>query len=230
LTDKRIILEERSDSLIVRDLDGRVDSVPKSEYFTLKYKEFNGERIYYQFDKNSYVQETYDIGIFNCVLNGVRTQLRNSERIAFAINWHKYSNVKSKLLRIKPFEELFKKSYVKNIQSNVLESILKGFDNRLKFRKDGIEVDDRFFVDKQGQAFLLTKQKKWDELCIVAKGYLHDFDIASEMGNIEISSKSLEIVAKVFFLLNPNMKDKIFTDQVKNKNSELFEHLKRDQG
>jgi len=228
LNDKRIILEERTDQLIIRDLDGRIDSVPKTEFFMLKYKEFNGERIYYQFDKNSYVQETYDIGIFNCILNGVRMQLRNSERIAFAINWHKHSNAKSLLLRMKPFQELFTKNFVKNIQLGVLKSILKAFEDRIKYRKDGIEIDQRFFVDKNAQAFF-KNNNKWDDLCIVAKGYLHDFDIESEMGNIEINSKSLEIVAKVMFLLEPDMKDKIFTGQIQKANPDLFEHLKRDQ-
>jgi len=220
-----MLLEDREDQIIILDLNGKVDTKPKTAYFVLKFKDFDGDRIFYQFDKDSYVQETYNDGIFNCIYKKERMQLRQANKIAFSINWHK--NSKNPILGIKPFEELFKKNFAHNIQLDVLKSILKPFEHRLKFVDDGIEIDERFFVNKNAQAHF-KNQGIYESLCIVAKGYLENFDVDSKIGEIEINAKSLEIVAKVMFLIKPNMKDHVFTEQIEKANPELFEELKRD--
>lgn len=217
-----MLLEDRQDQLIVLDLNGKVDTKPKTEYFVLKFKDFDGDRIFYQFDKESWIQETYNDGIFNCVFKSERMQIRTANRIAFCINWHK--NNKNAKLGLKPFEELFKKNFVKYIQLDVLKSILKPFEHRIKYHDDGIEIDDRFFVNKNAQAHY-KKQGIYESLCIVADGYLENFDVDSKIGDIEINAKTLEIVAKVMFLIKPDITDSVFFEQLP---KELQEQLKRD--
>lgn len=217
-----MLLEDREDQIIILDLNGKVDTFPKTDYFVLKFKDFDGDRIFYQFDKDSWIQETYNDGIFNCVYKNERMQLRQANRIAFSINWHK--NQKNSKLGLKPFEELFKKNFTKFIQLDVLKSILKPFEHRLKFHDDGIEIDDRFFVNKNAQAHY-KKLGIYESLCIVADGYLENFDIDSKIGDIEINAKTLEIVAKVMFLLKPDLKDRTFFSQL---TEELQNQLKRD--
>lgn len=217
-----MLLEDRQDQLIVLDLNGKVDTKPKTEYFLLKFKDFDGDRIFYQFSKDSWIQETYNDGIFNCVYKSERMQIRTANRIAFCINWHK--NNKNAQLGLKPFEELFKKNFTKHIQLDVLKSILKPFEHRLKYHDDGIEIDDRFFVNKNAQAHF-KKQGIYESLCIVADGYLENFDVESKIGEIEINAKTLEIVAKVMFLIKPDITDGVFFDQL---TKELQEELRRD--
>lgn len=217
-----MLLEDRQDQLIVLDLNGKVDTKPKTEYFLLKFKDFDGDRIFYQFAKDSWIQETYNDGIFNCVYKSERMQIRTANRIAFCINWHK--NNKNAQLGLKPFEELFKKNFTKHIQLDVLKSILKPFEHRLKYHDDGIELDDRFFVNKNAQAHF-KKQGIYESLCIVADGYLENFNVDSKIGEIEINAKTLEIVAKVMFLIKPDITDHVFFDQL---TKELQEELRRD--
>ncbi len=219
-----MLLEDRQDQIIVSDINGNVDTKPKTEYFLLKYLDFEGKRIFYQFNKNSWIQETYNEGIFNLVYKDASMQLRDAEKVVFCINFHR-QNPTSKH-RLQPFEELFTKNFTEKLETDVLKSILKAFDHRLKFVNDGIEVDDRFSVDKNGQAY----QKFdgiWRTICIVANtSQTNDrFNIDTVIGNIEINAKSLEIIAKVMFLLKPNMKDSVFTSQLSKDNKE---QLKRD--
>jgi len=218
-----MLLEDRKDQIIVSDKNGNVDTKPKTEYFLLKYIDFNGNRIFYQFDKNSWIQETYNEGIFNLVYKDASMQLRDAEKIVFCINFHRKNP--TSIHRQKPFEELFKKNFVEKLETDVLKSILKPFEHRLKFVNDGIEVDDRFSVDKNAQAY--QKNAIWERICIVANtSETNDrFNIDTVIGNIEINSKSLEIIAKVMFLLKPNMKDTVFTSQLSKDNKE---QLKRD--
>lgn len=218
-----MILEDREDQIIVTDINGKLATKPKTEYYLLKYKDFDGGRIFYQFDKNSWIQETYNDGIFNLVFKNEKMQLRDADKICFCINFHKFYG--KSIHRSKPFEELFKKNFTDKLETDVLKSILKPFEHRLNFVKDGIEVDGRFYIDKNAQAFY--KSGIWKSLCIVAFGVEKEdsFDIDSVIGNIEINSKSLQIIAKIMFLLKPNIKDSVFFNQLSN---ELKEELKRD--
>jgi len=219
-----MLLEDREDQIIVKDINGNIDTKPKTEYFLMKYVDFEGNRIFYQFDKHSWIQETYNEGIFNIVYKSGSMQLRDAEKIIFCINFHK-NNPDSKH-RMQPFEELFMKNFVDKLETDVLKSILKPFEHRLNFANDAIEIDERFSVDKQGQAY----QKFdgiWKSLCIVARTSATNdrFNIDTVIGNIEINAKSLEIIAKVMFLLKPNLRDSVFTSQLSKDNKE---QLKRD--
>lgn len=220
-----MLLEDREDQIIIQDSNGNIDTKPKTDYFLLKYgDDFDGDRIFYQFNADSWIQETYNDGIFNLIYKNERMQLRDSDKICFCINFHK-TNINS-VHALKPFEELFKKNYADKLETDVLKSILKPFEHRLNFVKDGVEVDNRFYVDKQGQAHS-KKNGIWAGLCIVAYGVDSNdsFDIDSVIGNVEINSKSLQIIAKVMFLLKPNLKDSVFRSQLSN---DLLEELKRD--
>lgn len=219
-----MLLEDREDQIIIQDMNGHIDTKPKTDYFMLKFGEFDGDRIFYQFNADSWIQETYNEGIFNLIYKNERMQLTDSNKICFCINFHK-SN-KNSVHALEPFEELFKKNYADKLETDVLKSILKPFEHRLNFIEHGVEVDNRFYVDKLGQAHS-KKNGVWTSLCIVAFGVGSNdsFDIDSVIGNVEINSKSLEIIAKVMFLLKPDTKDSVFTSQL---SKELQEELRRD--
>lgn len=219
-----MLLEDRDDQLIITDKDGNIDTKPKTDYFMLKYNDYEGDRIYYQFNNDSYIQETFNDGIFNATYKNERMQIREADKIAFCINFHKYQKEAEPEIRLKPFEDLFKKNYTDTIQLNVLKDFLKDYSHRLEFFEDGIEIDKRFFVNKNGQANVKVKGV-YHFLCIVARGYLSSFNYKTKIGNVKINSKSLEIIAKVFFLLNPNLEDSVFTSQL---DKDVLEELKRD--
>lgn len=219
-----MLLEDREDQIIIQDSNGNIDTKPKTEYFIMKYADFDGDRIFYQFNTESWIQETYNDGIFNLIYKNERMQLRDANKICFCINFHKFN--KNSVHAFKPFEELFKKNYAEKLETDVLKSILKPFEHRLKFLNDGIEIDERFYINKNAQAHS-KKNGIWESLCIVAYGVGSNdsFDIDSVIGNIEINSKSLQIIAKVMFLLKPNLTDSVFTSQL---SKEILEELKRD--
>jgi len=221
-----MLLEDREDQIIVTDLNGNIDTKPKTEYFLLKYRDFDGDRIFYQFNNDSWIQETFNEGIFNCIYKNERMQLRSSNKICFCINFHK-ANKNSKL-GLKPFEDLFKKNYAHKLEIDVIKSILKPFEHRLKYESDGIIIDKRFFVDKNAQANFKLDHS-WESLCIVAYDVDdQSFDVSSVIGDVEINSKSLEIIAKIMFLLKPNIRDNVFSSQIEKKNPDLLEELRRD--
>ena len=61
------IIEEREELLIIINNEEQVRTVPKSPYYLLKYKSFKGNRIFYKFSEQIYIQETFDDGIFNVI-------------------------------------------------------------------------------------------------------------------------------------------------------------------
>ena len=63
-------LDER-DGLYIIMRNNKVETVIKDTYSQLKYKTYNGNRIFYDFGDGLKIQETYDDRIFNCYLNEV---------------------------------------------------------------------------------------------------------------------------------------------------------------
>jgi len=145
-----MIIEERSDQIVVIDNNGSVDTKPKTEYFMLKHKDFNGDRIYFKFNDDCLIHETFNDGIFNCMFKGESMQIRQPDKIVFCINWFKYNPDPD--TKLKPFEDLFKTNYTETMQKEVLENLLISYEHRLNYLDDGIEIDNRFFINKNGVA------------------------------------------------------------------------------
>ena len=96
-------------------------------------------------------------------------------------------------------------------------------------QKDGFVIYDEFKVDFKGNAWIRPqkenpmsrKRDDWYSLCIVMQGRSHAYNTESggflpdEGGNmVEVNALTMTIIAKIVFLLNPNLKDGAFTGQL----------------
>tara|TARA_R110002051_G_scaffold13951_2_gene45894 strand:- start:2832 stop:3530 length:699 start_codon:yes stop_codon:yes gene_type:complete len=209
------IIAERDNTLILFEA-GNVITVPNNSYNQVKYREHKGDRIFYEFNDDSYVQETYDNGIFNTSLNGETLQIRDSFSICDAIKEHKKdSNDKS-------FEKLFKKQYFIEKKSELMKEMIEVFGDRVKMvEKDDTPtnyiVDERFMVNDVGESHYLSDFGQWSFLCTVAQGNLSKMSINTKIGELELGSTELTIMGKIGFLLAPDITDNVFFHQLSDK-------------
>ena len=89
------------------------------------------------------------------------------------------------------------------------------YADRLSFRKRGIVVDDNFMIGYDGSA-KVKKNKRWQPLCLVVDGYIRDKLIDTAVGVIRMSRLLQTIMVKIGFCLKPNIKDKVFMNQLGN--------------
>ena len=199
----------RDDHLIVY-FNGIIMTKINDSYNRLKYGEFMGNRVAHNFDDEAYVQETYDDRIFNCVYKGERMQIRIADKLCDTIVGR---NKEEYII-------LFKSCFYEAHKIEILTGLVKdSFGDRVKMKPDdSFVIDDRFMVDTHATAHYLKRSKawkddKWSHLCIVAKA-VSKKKIKTRVGMVEIDVKLLEILAKINFLLYPNVKDTIFTNQL----------------
>ena len=97
--------------------------------------------------------------------------------------------------------------------------------------KEGFIVYDSFKIDYKGNAWVKQSDSfradreggtrdVFNSLCIVMQASHHSDKadkafLPDESGNmVEVNSLTMTIIAKILFLLNPNMKDQVFTGQL----------------
>ncbi len=222
------ILEVRPE-LVICDVDGVITTRPNSPYYSLKYFKYDSNRIAYTFSDRSFVQETYDARIFNCWCNGKRVQFRQdlSEKLAAAINHHDmYGNVRE-------YDELFKVAFEEEPNWYIIDRYLNNIEG-VRRTKMGFIVYDSFKIDYKGNAWVhrkgegagprwqggISPEPDWNSLCIVMKGAKHSYEadkafLPDEYGEMtEVNALTMTIIAKIVFLLNPNMKDLVFVGQL----------------
>ena len=199
----------REDHLVVY-FDGKIMTKINDNYNNLKYGQYNGERIHYEFNDEAKIDETYDDRIFNCIYKDETMQVRKSEDICQAImneNLDDYALV-------------FKETYYEIHRIELITELIKrSYGDRVKLRNDNtFVIDDRFMVDDKATAHYSKRNndsdKRWEFLCIVVKGRPRKKAIKTKVGLVELDEKLLEILAKINFLINPNAKDSIFTSQL----------------
>jgi hypothetical protein len=185
-------------------------------YNNLKYGKYEGNRIFYKFNDEAEVQETYDDRIFNCMYKNETMQVRKSEKICESIL---DNNVDS-------YATVFKETYYEIHRIELITNLIKlSYGERVKLKNDNtFEIDDRFMVDenatahysKRGQRHKHTddNDKRWEFLCIVVKGNPRKKSIKTKIGLVELDAKLLEILAKINFLVNPIITDTVFTSQL----------------
>lgn len=217
-----MIIDSDYNTLTIIDNKGLMNLRNLNDYTLMKYGQFGGNRIILKLGKDAEIVETYNEGIFNVRIKTLRTQLRDKEKICFCIN-HYLQNKD-----ITPLKDLLRDKFQTSVDINLLNSFLFRYDERLEYTNDAVIVDKRFKVDHMGQAYFYNRNvKEWISLCIVASGNLnHVFEIHDKiLGKFKSNYKTLEIISKVFFLLNPNISDKIFYNQL---DQQTKEELKRD--
>ena len=205
----------REDHLVVY-YNGKVMTKINDQYNNLKYGKYDGNRIFYKFNDEAEVQETYDDRIFNCIYKGETMQVRKSENICEAINNDNLDD----------YALVFKETYYEIHRIELITDLVKrSYGERVKLKNDNtFVIDDRFKVDDKATAYHIKKgqnhkhtmdnDKRWEFLCIVVKGKPRKKGIKTKIGIVELDEKLLEILAKINFLINPNMTDTVFTSQL----------------
>ena len=201
----------RDDHLIVY-YDGKIMTKINDSYNNLKYGKYDGNRIFYKFNDEAEVQETYDDRIFNCTYKEETMQVRNSEDICKAINNDNLDD----------YEIVFKETYYEIHKIELITDLVKrSYGERVKLRNDDtFVIDDRFMVDDKATAHYSKRGKnvkedtRWTFLCIVVKGRPRKKSIKTKIGLVELDAMLLHILAKINFLLYPNMNDTVFISQL----------------
>jgi len=208
------ILEIRPEQIICQ-VDGIITTLPNSPYYSLKYLKYDSRRIAYTFSNKSYVQETYDNRIFNCWCNGKHIQLRQdlSDNLAAAINHCETDG------NVREYEELFNMALAEQPHWLILERYLNNIED-VKRTKQGFVIYDFFKIDYKGNAWVFHKDEDpqldtWRSLCIVMQGHSDKSFLPNKMGEmVEVNALTMTILAKIIFLLNPDMKDGVFVNQL----------------
>lgn len=213
------IIAERDNSLILFEA-GKVKTVPNTLYNQVKYRDFKGDRIYYKFNDGSYVQETFDDGIFNAFMKDETIQLRDSVKICEAIKAHKLNT------QDVTYDKLFKKFYFLEKRTELMQEMIDVFGDRVvtKMKKDRTMyiVDERFMVDDVGVSHYKDDYGHWKFLCTVAQGNLSKMTIQTKVGEIELDSTELTIMGKIGFLLSPDINDGVFFEQLTPKMKDVL--------
>jgi len=208
-----IRVSERDDHLIIYN-DGTILSRINDEYNRLKFKHYEGNRIFYKFSDDAHVQETYDDRIFNCIYNGETLQIREANDLAKVIKEHDADE----------YANLFKRCYYAHHKTRLIKELVANsfntFSERVRLTSDErFIIDDRFMVDQHATAHVYgtaTDKKKnehWKFLCIVVKS-LRAKRVRTPIGEIELDTKLVEILAKINFLLKPKTTDNVFMSQL----------------
>jgi len=215
------IIAERDNTLILFE-SGKVKTVPNTLYNQVKYRDFKGDRIFYKFDDNMYVQETFDNGIFNAFIKEETIQIRDSVSLCESIIEHKKSNDTDL------YNKLFKKLYVVQHKEKIMKEMMIVFGDRVKTVNDTVKghsryiVDDRFMVDDHGVSYYKDDKGHWKNLCTVAQGNLSKMSISTAIGDIELESTELTIMGKIGFLLAPDINDHVFFHQLTDKMQDVL--------
>jgi hypothetical protein len=187
----------------------------------VKYREYKGDRIFYRFDDDMYVQETFDNGIFNAFISEETIQIRNSVTLCEAILEHKKSN------NADIYNDLFKKLYLVENKEKIMKEMVGVFGDRVETKSNNDKgvyyiVDDRFMVDSHGVSHYKKDDGSWSFLCTVAQGNLSKMSISTPIGDIELESTELTIMGKIGFLLAPDITDNVFFHQLSSKMQEVL--------
>jgi len=212
-----IIVNERQKALIIYQ-DGKMISKINDEYNRLKYNKYDGNRIFYKWNDDNEISETYDDRIFNANHKDKTLQIHggHANDIASAIQSHD----------VELFEKLFKECYYVFHKTQIIEGIINNTFNRFgkrvrQTRNRQFIIDERFMVDEHGVAHTgndSKKKNKWKFLCIVAKR-LGKKIVKHDGIEITLDTKMVEIMAKVNFLYNAeyHTNDSVFMNQLPSK-------------
>ena len=124
----------RDDHLIVY-YDGKIMTKINDSYNNLKYGKYDGNRIFYKFNDEAEVQETYDDRIFNCTYKDETIQVRKSEDICSAINSDNLDD----------YAIVFKETYYAIHKIELITDLIKrSYGERVQLKNDDtFVVDDR---------------------------------------------------------------------------------------
>ena len=208
------ILEERDDLLIIMNSQGQITTVPKTPYYLLKYKQYDGNRISYNFSETVFVKETFDDGIFNCTYGKNLVQIRDFDDVALSIQSH----VDTDTLDV--FDELFSKKWSEIHKEELVTWFLQEFitSGRISVKHSRYVIDGIFEVDSHGNAYALNKRDKqddqWKSICLVSPSNLAPKEMMFKGVPTMVDVTTQSIIAKTMFCMNPNTEDHGFMVQL----------------
>jgi hypothetical protein len=214
-----MIINSSFNTLTIIDIDNIIKIRNLDEFNILKHRIFNGHRILIKYDENNSINETYDNEIFNLTFNGKTSQSSKYNEIARIIN---LINIDKDLTHLQEFLIL---ENISVINFNFLEKALKPFYKRIKFDDSSLIIDNMYKIKKDASAYQILENNQESYLCIVVKT-CPEIEILNDYGKIKIDSRTREILFKAFFLLMPNLKDKIFYNQLTEKNKKFYKAQK----
>ena len=219
------ILENNKSHIIYLQDNGSVTIVPNTPYFRMKIIEWKNERI--KFDspiEGVEVMETFNGMIFNISLNGKTITTRPNMADAVV---ESFSNI-DKLY------EIFDKYNNDKYNIKLLEGVLKKYGDRIKIIPEGFVLDDLFLIDRVGVCWLWDSKRKEKNtshrtnlgsgaVCIVVDK-TQRLKLKTTEGNfVEIDEMGYIILSKIDFIMNPNLKDKVFTGQLPKNVRDILE-------
>ena len=220
------ILEARGDMYIIQTAVG-VSTVPRTDYYDLKYAFFKGNRIFHTWEDGVRVMETYDDGIFNCYVGGDTMQVSDAERVAAAIKGNDAA----------AFREMFDEWRSIKLEEDVIKSIFGRYGHRIRIMPNGYVIDGVFMVDKKGAAHYAVGGgssgsgnsggddpegsgnggggREWRFLCLVSAKAMRPTKLALHgVGEVLVNSTTMVTASKMMFLLNPRSADGVFFSQL----------------
>lgn len=204
------ILENRKDTIVVLQ-EGKVDVVSKDDYMSLKINFFDCKRILYKMSEDAEINETFDNGIFNVRLGESTMQMRDTPKIVKII----FDHIQTK--EISPFIEYFKEQYIASNRVSVILDFLAEYSDRLSSQGNLIVVDNMFAVDDRGAAYVFNGTAK-NYLCIVVSSSsiesFGDIEVETPAGSVVLGITEVTMLAKIMFLLYPNIDDGVFMNQL----------------
>ena len=188
----------------------------------MRFYDYNNRRINYIFDSDMYIMETFDQRIFNAWCRGMRFQLRQdlSDRVVNAIKEHRETG------NPEPYLELFDYATKETPFWDILHKYLDHYEDVEKTSL-GYVIHGEFLIDNKGNAWVRKEEanmeedglyRDWNSLCIVMQGHAEMADKAwlpdGEGKMSRVNALTMTIITKVMFLINPNMQDSAFTNQL----------------
>ena len=212
-----MIIAKRDTHIVIRNKRDEYVHRPNDTYNIVKYGTYESNRIFFEWDKECRVEETYNERIFNCYYKGQLLQLRKANDICEAIL--------SKDKEV--FIDLFKKNYYDLNKAQLLEGLVddnSSLKGRVKSTKDDdFIVDDVFRVDGHANTYVLEshyikktkREKKWRNLCTTIPRSLRPMTIhTKEIGDVEVDQATLRCLTKIFGLIQPNTWDSVIWNQL----------------
>lgn len=182
------------------------------------------------------VQETFNPMIFNITL-----QVRGGITETITTRQVQANNVTRNLKNFDTLKRIWIMYDSIVVETELLDTILKQYNGRVVFYEDesdqGYVIDDIFFVSSKGTAYVWKKSIKQGgesqsnlpngnttrSICIVMQDYnARDTTIKTAGGTVKLDPKGFEVLSKIAFLLNPNLKDKTFMDQVPEETKQIL--------
>ena len=207
------VADETPDEFIL-EIRGDTMSVPKTDYLTLKYRDFEGAPITHTWDDSSYVIETVEDGLFECWHNGKRMQIFDTEGIAKAIRTND----------VNAYVRIFEEWYSTQIQHHVIEILLGAHAHRIQIQGGIYVIDELFAVDQHGTvSYRTSEDDSWESMCVIMETVVENSTMnLPQLGNTKVHPATLCIIGKIHFLLHATSEDQVFCSQLPPQLQELI--------